>query len=54
MPGVSRPRPAPAGVEVTLHEAQDMIHVWHFFAGIVPEADDGITRVAEFIAKRAG
>jgi phosphinothricin tripeptide acetyl hydrolase len=43
-----------AGVEVTLHEASDMIHVWHFFAGIVPEADDGITRVAEFITKRAG
>ena len=39
-----------AGVEVTVHEAKDMIHVWHFFAGIVPEADDGIARVAEFIA----
>lgn len=43
-----------AGVEVTVHEAQDMIHVWHFFAGIVPEADDGVARVAEFIAKHAG
>jgi acetyl esterase/lipase len=43
-----------AGVEVTVHEAQDMIHVWHFFAGIVPEADDGVARVAEFIAKHVG
>jgi phosphinothricin tripeptide acetyl hydrolase len=43
-----------AGVEVTVHEAEDMIHVWHFFAGIVPEADDGVARVAEFIAKHAG
>lgn len=43
-----------AGVEVTAHEAEDMIHVWHFFAGIVPEADDGIARVAEFVTKHAG
>jgi phosphinothricin tripeptide acetyl hydrolase len=43
-----------AGLEVTLHEAPDMIHVWHFFAGIVPEADDGIARVAEFVTKQAG
>lgn len=43
-----------AGVEVTLHEADEMVHVWHFFAGVVPEADDGIARVAEFVAKHAG
>jgi acetyl esterase/lipase len=42
-----------AGVEVSLHEAEDMIHVWHFFAGVVPEADEGIARVAGFIATRA-
>lgn len=42
-----------AGVVVSLHEAEDMIHVWHFFAGIVPEADEGIARVAEFITERA-
>ena len=42
-----------AGVEVTVHEAEDMIHVWHFFAGVVPEADDGIARVAQFVNKHA-
>jgi epsilon-lactone hydrolase len=43
-----------AGVAVTLHEADDMIHVWHFFAGVVPEADEGIARVARFIIDRTG
>lgn len=41
-----------AGVRVTLHEADDMIHVWHFFAGVVPEADEGIARLAQFIVDR--
>ena len=41
-----------AGVDVTLFEGEDLIHVWHFFAGAVPEADDGITRVARFIAEQ--
>lgn len=43
-----------AGVEVTLTMAEDMIHVWHFFAGSVPEADDGVRRVAEFITRHTG
>ena len=42
-----------AGVEVTLTVAEDMLHVWHFFAGTVPEADDAIARVGAFIAKEA-
>jgi monoterpene epsilon-lactone hydrolase len=42
-----------AGVDVTLHEAEDMIHVWQFFAGVVPEADEGIARVAKFITTNA-
>ena len=42
-----------AGVEVTLTVAEDMLHVWHFFAGAVPEADDAIARVGAFIAKEA-
>jgi epsilon-lactone hydrolase len=29
-----------AGVDVTLFEGEDLIHVWHFFAGAVPEADE--------------
>jgi acetyl esterase/lipase len=42
-----------AGVEVTLTVAEDMVHVWHFFAGAGPEADDAIARVGAFIAKVA-
>jgi acetyl esterase/lipase len=42
-----------AGVDVTLFEGEDLIHVWHFFAGAVPEADEGIARVARFIGERA-
>jgi epsilon-lactone hydrolase len=41
-----------AGVEVTLFEGEDLIHVWHFFAGAVPEADEGIARVAGFIGEQ--
>jgi monoterpene epsilon-lactone hydrolase len=41
-----------AGVDVTLFEGEDLVHVWHFFAGAVPEADEGIVRVARFIRER--
>jgi epsilon-lactone hydrolase len=41
-----------AAVDVTLFEGEDLIHVWHFFAGAVPEADDGIARVARFIGEQ--
>lgn len=47
-------RATDAGVAVSLHVADDMIHVWHFFAGLVPEADDGIARVAAFITRHTG
>lgn len=43
-----------SGVEVTLYEGPDLIHVWHFFAGAVPEADEGIARIATFITRHAG
>jgi len=43
-----------AGVELTMHEGEDLIHVWHFFAGAVPEADEGIARVAEFVQRHTG
>lgn len=42
-----------AGVEVTLTVAEDMLHVWHFFAGAAPEADEAIARVGAFVAKQA-
>ncbi len=38
-----------AGVDVTVYEGEDLIHVWHFFAGAMPEADEGIARVAAFV-----
>ena len=41
-----------AGVDVTSFEGPDLIHVWHFFAGAVPEADEGIERIARFIRDR--
>lgn len=41
-----------AGVDVTTFEGPDLIHVWHFFAGTVPEADEGIERIARFVRGR--
>lgn len=43
-----------AGGDVTLTVADDMIHVWHFFAGVVPEADEAIGQVARFVRHHAG
>jgi acetyl esterase/lipase len=41
-----------AGVEVELWVAPEMIHVWHAFAGLVPESDAALARLAEWIQKR--
>ena len=38
-----------AGVDVTLEEWDDMIHVWHFFAFMLPEAQQAIARIGEFV-----
>src|SRR5574341_1198908 len=38
-----------AGVDVTLEEWDEMIHVWHFFAFILPEAQQAIERIGEFV-----
>lgn len=40
-----------AGVDVTLDHADEMIHVWPLFAGLAPEADAALERIAEFIGK---
>lgn len=37
-----------AGVEVTFEPWEDMIHVWHFFAPMLPEANDANLRIGEF------
>ncbi|MDE0135506.1 MAG: alpha/beta hydrolase [Acidimicrobiaceae bacterium] len=43
-----------SGVDVTLEVWPEMIHVWHFMAGFVAEADAGVARVAEYLGDRLG
>ena len=38
-----------AGVDVTLEEWEEMIHVWHFFAFMLPEGQQAIERIGEFV-----
>ncbi len=42
-----------AGVDVTLEVWDEMIHVWHFLAGILPEGQQAIDRVGQFVRERA-
>lgn len=43
-----------AGVDVTLEVWDDMIHVWHAFAGMLPEGQQAIDRIGEFVRERTG
>lgn len=43
-----------AGVEVRMDVWDDMIHVWHVFAPILPEARQAIAQAGEFIRKHTG
>jgi acetyl esterase/lipase len=43
-----------AGVDVTLEEWEDMFHVWHFFAAMLPEGQQAIDRIGEFVRQRTG
>jgi epsilon-lactone hydrolase len=43
-----------AGVAVDLEAWDDMIHVWHAFAPLLPEADDGVARVGEWVRGKLG
>ncbi len=38
-----------AGVDVTLELWDDMIHMWHMFAAILPEGQQAIDRIGEFV-----
>jgi len=38
-----------AGVDVILEPWDDMIHVWHLFAAILPEGQQAIDRIGEFV-----
>ena len=38
-----------AGVDVTVDVYPDMQHVFHFLAGVAPEADDAIKKLARWV-----
>lgn len=41
-----------AGGDVRIEYWRNTPHVWHFFAGLLPEADDAMKRAGEFIAEQ--
>ena len=43
-----------AGVDVTLEVWPEMIHVWHFFATMLPEGQQAIDRIGEWVRHRLG
>jgi epsilon-lactone hydrolase len=38
-----------AGVDVTLEIWPEMPHVWHAFAGLLPEADEAVERIGRWL-----
>jgi acetyl esterase/lipase len=36
------------GVDVTLHVYEDLFHVWHYYAQMLPEADEAIAELGAF------
>jgi epsilon-lactone hydrolase len=47
-------RAAAAGVEVECEAWPEMVHVWHMFAPLLPEADQALDRIGAFVAARVG
>ena len=43
-----------AGVDVTLERWDDVFHVWHAFADLLPEARDAIARIGAHVDQRLG
>lgn len=43
-----------AGVDVTFESWDDMVHVWHRFASKLPEAQQAVNRLGEFIKEKLG
>lgn len=43
-----------AGAHVTVEVWDDVIHVWHSFADLIPEARDAFARIGTFIDRRLG
>ena len=42
-----------AGVDVTFESWDDMIHVWHIFAPLLPEGQQAVERVGAYVRERA-
>ena len=42
-------RATTAGVDVTLEVWDDVFHVWHAFADLLPEARDAIARIGAYV-----
>jgi monoterpene epsilon-lactone hydrolase len=42
------------GVDVTLETWPEMVHVWHVFAGRVPESTAAVDRIGAFLQQRLG
>ena len=40
------------GVDVTIEVWDEMPHVWHAFAGLLPEADQAIQRIGSWLTER--
>jgi monoterpene epsilon-lactone hydrolase len=40
-----------AGVQVVFEAWEDMVHMWHFFAGMLPEGQQAIDRIGEFVIR---
>ena len=45
-------RAGAAGIDVTLEVWPEMVHVWHVFAGRVPESTEAVERVGDFLRER--
>jgi acetyl esterase/lipase len=43
-----------AGVEVTFEPWDDMFHVWQFCASILPEGQQAVDRIGEFVRRHTG
>jgi epsilon-lactone hydrolase len=43
-----------AGVDVTVEEWPDMVHVWHWFLGMLDEAEQAIDRIGRFVRRSHG
>jgi acetyl esterase/lipase len=44
-------RARPAGVDITLETWEHMVHVWQYFAAMLPEGQEAIDRIGEYIIK---